>query len=137
MASANVDLVRSIYAAWARGDFSSVEWADPGIEFVFAGGPELVTATGLPGMLEGLRDFLSAWEGFRVAADEYRELDSERVLVLVHFSARGKTSGLELGQMRTKGSNLFHIRSDRVTRLVLDWDLEHALADLGLAPDDG
>ena len=39
MASANLDLMRSIYTARARGDFSSAEWTDPEIECVMAGGP--------------------------------------------------------------------------------------------------
>ncbi len=44
------------------------------------------------------RDFLSAWDRWRIKADEYRELDDERVLVLAHMTGRGKTSGLELTQ---------------------------------------
>jgi ketosteroid isomerase-like protein len=137
MACANLDLVRSIQAAWERGDFSSVEWAHPEIEFVIADGPTPASWTGLSGMAEGWRDFLSAWEEFRIEVDEYRELDAERVLVLVHFTARGKTSGLELGQMRAKGAELFHIRGGKVTRAVAYWDRGRALADLARAPEAG
>ena len=137
MASANLDLVRSFFAAWERGDFSSNEWAHPEIEFVIADGPAAGTWTGVAGAAEGWRAWLGAWEEFRGGADEYRELDDERVLVLTHYRGRGKTSGLELGQMRTKGASLFHVREGKVTRFVLYWDRERALADLDLPSDAG
>jgi ketosteroid isomerase-like protein len=134
MSQENVDLVRSIFAAWQRGDFSSADWADPEIEYVIADGPTPGTYKGLAEMAEGWREFLSAWKEFRAEeVDEYRELDGERVLALQQFSARGKTSGLELGQMRTRGANLFHIRGGKVTRLVLYWDRAAALESLGLS----
>jgi ketosteroid isomerase-like protein len=136
--SANVDLVRSIFAAWERGDYSrSAEWAHPDIEFVFADGPTPGRWTGLAGMAQGWRDLLGAWEQFASKADEYRALDGERVLVLAHWSGRGRTSGLELDEVGTKGAGLFHVRDGRVTRLVNYWDRERALADLGLAPEAG
>src|ERR1700693_5939692 len=101
MASANLNLVRSIFADWERGDFSSAAWADPEIEYTTVGGPE-------PGIstteTQRLRDFLSVWDDYRTEAEEYRELDSERVLVLARSSGRGKTSGLEIAQPR---ANLF------------------------------
>jgi ketosteroid isomerase-like protein len=101
---------------------------------VLADGPDPGSWTGrLPG---GARDFLSAWEDFRVEADEYRELDDERVLVLIRFAGRGKMSGLELGQMRAKGASVFHIRDGKVTRYIRYFDRERALADLGVAPED-
>jgi ketosteroid isomerase-like protein len=138
VASANVDLVRSIFAAWERGDFSSAEWADPEIEYVIADfGPASGSWSGPAGMAEGFRSILGAWEEYRTEAVEYRELDHERILVLAHMSGRGKTSGLELGQLRTKGADLFHVRGGKVTRLVLYFDRERALVDLGLASQPG
>jgi ketosteroid isomerase-like protein len=136
--SENLDLVRSIYADWERGDFlNSADWVHPEIEFVSADGPEPSRWAGLAGMEEGARDLLDAWEEYRVEVDEYRELDNERVLVLYRRSGRGRVSGLDLAQMQTKGAHLFHMRDGKVTKLVRYWDRDRALGDLGLAPEDG
>lgn len=131
MASANLELVRSIFARWERGDFSSAEWAHAEIEFVVADGPSPGTWTGRAGMVEGWRDFLDAWDDWRGEAEEYRELDGEHVLVLIHGSGRGKTSGLDAARMQARGANLFAIRAGTVRRLVVYFDREHALAALG------
>jgi ketosteroid isomerase-like protein len=81
------------------------------------------------------RDFLSAWAQFRVEAEEYRELDDERVLVLIRKSGRGRTSGLELEQMPPRQAHLLHVRDGKVTRQVFYFERERALADLGLATE--
>jgi ketosteroid isomerase-like protein len=133
MSQENVEIVRSILAAWERGDYSSAEWADPNIEAVIADGPSPVTSIGLPGMAEAWGEFLRAWEDFHHGTDEYRDLDNERVLVLVHWGGRGKTSGLEVAQMATRAAVLFHIRAGKVTQVVAYLDRDHALADLGLS----
>jgi ketosteroid isomerase-like protein len=130
--SENLDLVRSIYADWERGDFSSAEWAHPEIEYVIPDGPAPGTWTGIAAMANALHDELRAWEDFRFTSEEYREIDAERVLVLGHYSGRGKTSGVEFGQTQTKAAAVFHIRDGKVTRLVAYWGHDLALADLGL-----
>ena len=132
--SANLELVRSIYAAWERGDFSSAEWAHPDIEFVMADGPSPSASTGLSGMAAEFRNFAGPWEGYGVIADEYREVDENCVLVLVHWIGRGKTSGLSLAEVPNRGANAFYLTDATVTRLVAYWDRERALADLGLSP---
>jgi ketosteroid isomerase-like protein len=139
-ASANLDLVRSIYAAWERGDFGSAEWAHADIECVIADGPSPGRWTGLVPMAAAWRDFMSVWEEWRVEVEEYRELDSERVLALEYRTARAKISGLEIGQIagqtRSSGASLFHVRTGKVTKFVTYFDRERAYADLGLAPEE-
>src|ERR1700730_1637907 len=103
MSSPNLDLVRSISEAWERGDFSSAEWADPEVEIVRADGPAPGRWTGPTGLVESTRDWINAWEGAGMAVEGCQELDDERVLVLIRFSGRGKASGVELGQLQTKG----------------------------------
>jgi ketosteroid isomerase-like protein len=135
MSSANLDLVRSILAAWERGDFSSAEWADADIEFVLADGPDYETARGLRGMAEAWRGTLGIWEQYRTEADDVRELDGDRVLALVRYGGRGKTSGLETARLGQQGAALFHVRDGVVTRLVAYLSSERAHSDLGLAPE--
>ena len=132
MSQENLDVVRSIYADWGRGDFSATEWAHPRIEFVMSDGPSPVRAIGLAAMADAWREVLGAWEDFRAELEECRELDEERVLVLTRNTGRGKTSGLEVGQLATKGANVFHVREGKTTRLVAYFDRGRALADLGL-----
>jgi len=127
--SENLDLVRSIYASIGRGDFGSADWADPQIEYVRADGLEPESLIGRDGLVAAMRSLFGALEDFRNEAEDYRELDAERVLVLTHVSARGKASGLPIVQ---KGAELFEIHAGKVTRIVTYFDRANALADLGL-----
>ena len=126
-----------ICADWERGDYGSVGWAHPEIEYAHVGGPAPGTWKGVAGMAEGWRDILSVMTEHRVSVDEYRELDGGRVLVVFHLSGRGRTSGLDLGQMQSKVAALFYVRGEQVTTLVNYLDSDRALADLGLSPDTG
>jgi len=130
--SENLDLVRSIYADWERGDFSRVDWAHPEIQLVAPDGPAAGSWTGVSAMRDTWREWLSAWEDLRVEADEYRELEDQSVLVLVHQSGRGKTSRIEIGRTPGAVATLFHFRDGKVDRLVLYADHDRAFADLGL-----
>jgi ketosteroid isomerase-like protein len=133
VASTNVEFVRSIYADWERGDWSSAAWADPEIEFVGADGPDPRTVRGIDKVGEAWAEFLEMWEEYRVEAEEFLEVEGDRVLVLVRLLGRGKASGLEVGQMPTEAANVLDIRDGKVIRLALYWDRERALADVGLA----
>jgi ketosteroid isomerase-like protein len=133
--SANLDLVRSIYAATERGDYSSAEWADPNIVYMVADGPEPGTWKGLTEMARGMGQILGAWEEVRTKVDEYRELDDERVLVLLHHGGRGKSSGLELDALSTRGADIVYVRAGKVTKVVKYYDRDRALAELGLASE--
>ena len=86
-------------------------------------------------MVEGYREVMNAWEDYSGEAEGCRELDGERVLVLIHLRGRGKTSGLELGQVQPNAAGVFQVRDGKISKVALYWDRERALADLGLAPE--
>ena len=132
--SANLDLVRSIFTAWERGDFfSSGEWADPEIELVQADGPEPSRATGLAEMATTWRKRLNVIADVRVEVEKYRKLDDTYLLVLVRARGVAKTSGIDLDQIGGERTALLvSLRDRKVTRLVAYFDRDRALADLRL-----
>jgi ketosteroid isomerase-like protein len=125
----NVDLVRSIFADWERGDFSRSEWADPDIEYVIVDGPDPGSTRGLAAMARRAGEELSPAQNTRLAAKDIRELDGERVLVVINGSGRGKSSGVEIDYEEIQ---VFDFRDGKVIRLTVYYEPKGALADLGL-----
>src|SRR5438067_12628563 len=112
--SENLDVVRSIYADWARGEYTSAWWADPEIEYLIADGPTPGSWKGVAGLWEGWRAWLSAWDQVRAVADEARRADWSP------------------GRCPRKVRPLLQVRGGKVTKLVDYFDRERAFADLGL-----
>jgi hypothetical protein len=129
--SSNLDLVKSIYAEWEHGDWSSADWADREIDFQVVGGLNEGRWKGLKEMAKSWSAMLSPWEDFTAYLDDIFELEDGRVLVLLRNHGRGKESGIVIDEISSRSANLFTIHNRKVTRLVLYWDRDRALADLG------
>jgi ketosteroid isomerase-like protein len=142
MSQENVDVVRACLEGWNRGDFAAWERdAHPDIEF-FSAMARLTEGRDVAWRgTEELRQFWDEWHSvwdLRVQLSEIRDF-GETVVAFGTQTARGKasgaeveTSGLDLAQMRTVQASLFQIRASKVTRLILYFDSDRALADLGL-----
>jgi ketosteroid isomerase-like protein len=127
--SENLDLVRSIYADWERGDYHRTDWAHPEVEYVQAEGPDPGTTVGVDAVAQRLGEQFRSWQHFKAAAEEIRDLGDGRVLVLVRISGRGKSSGAEI---QGAHAHVLHLRDRKIARFVLYFDRDRALADLGL-----
>ena len=75
--------------------------------------------------------------GGKGLVDEYRELDEGRILVLSRGSRRGRTSGLEVGQVAAEAADVLHLKDGKVTKPVVYFHRDRAFADLGLKGVDG
>ncbi|MGO9488331.1 MAG: nuclear transport factor 2 family protein [Solirubrobacteraceae bacterium] len=133
MTATNVELVRSIYESWEAGDFSRAgQWADPEIEVASFGGPVTGGFVGAAAIEQGWQALLDTLDDVRPEAQEYKDIDDERVLVLSCLHGREKGNGEAVEQLR---ANLFRIRDGKVVRLIFYWSRDRALADVGLRPD--
>jgi ketosteroid isomerase-like protein len=129
MSEKNVEIVRSILADWARGDFSSVDWADPEIEYIQP--LEKVGTRGVDALDRRWRDFLGAWKYFATKPERFIDVGDDRVLVLVSFEAHGRAS--DAPTTGFSGGQLFTLREGKVVRLALYSTHAEALEAAGLS----
>ena len=128
MSAENVELVRRIYSAWERGDFSESWWCAEDFEFQLPDGPYPGIHHGAAGMARAWREWLQGWRSFHTRLVQVRDL-GDRVLAVNRFGGEGRTSGLVPDAL---GATVWDIRDGKVTRLAPYVRLENALADLGI-----
>jgi ketosteroid isomerase-like protein len=128
MSEKNVELVRRVYERWACGDFSEGDVFSPDVEFEMPDWPHSAGSRGVDGMRSIWQGTLAAWDDFRAEPDRFLEA-GRHVVVLTHVHARGKDSGAEVS---ADTATVWTIEAGRVVRLVLYWDSDKALEDMGL-----
>jgi ketosteroid isomerase-like protein len=115
MSQENVEVVRSIYDAWARNEFPGpTHLLDAQIAYVNP--PAAVE----PGTRQGLAAFSRAveqvfqegWDSWRVEPEQFTA-SGDRVAVVLRYRARGRGSGVEV---RGRMSALWTVRDGKAVR---------------------
>ena len=126
MSRENVELLRGLFASYEReglaraSEFLAQDVVWNPAEEAPQHGPEAVTAY--------MRRWEGEWEGLRTVAEEFRDA-GDWVLVTVHFSGRGRASGIEV-DARLYEAYLF--RDGKVVRMDEFSDRAEALEAVGL-----
>jgi ketosteroid isomerase-like protein len=128
MSEANVEVVKRIFEAWGRGDFSSVEWADPEIEFSIPG-PDPYVHRGVEAAGRAWAEFLDAFEDLSIVGEEFHDA-GDKVIVEQTFRGKGKGSGIPIDDI--PGAAVLTLRDGKVIRFQGYVTLAEALASAGL-----
>jgi len=94
----NLDVLRSMFAAWGRGDFASgVEPLAADIRYSAAQPEGQAVARGRDEMTRFLRDFLGSWDRYWIELHDLEERAPARFLASATQYGRGKDSGVQTG----------------------------------------
>jgi hypothetical protein len=114
MSEQNVEVVRSVYDAWARDEIlAPAHLLDANIEYVNpTGAVEEGTRQGLAAFRQAVASVFDGWEAWHMEPDELRAL-GDQVAVVLRYRARGRGSGVEL---EGRESALWTLRDGKVVR---------------------
>ena len=131
MSQENVEVVRSVYTAWNRGDREkALGFAHP--EIVIDATRRVFNPTsyvGIQGARRLFADMDEIWERFRTELDELLDVD-DRVVVIGRLIGTGKASGVEVEQPI---AGIWTVRDGRIVRAELNYtDRREALEAAGL-----
>jgi ketosteroid isomerase-like protein len=114
VSSRNVEIVRGIYEAWAREDFTGpIELLDPDIEYVNPRGAiEPGTRRGLAEFQNAVQKVFEGWESWQMTPEHFQAV-GDQVAVVMRYSARGRSSGASVAG---RESALWTLRDGLVVR---------------------
>ena len=132
MSQENVEIVRRHHEAYNRHDIGAfLETLDPNVEWIpIMAALEGRTYRGREGVRRWLEELTTDWEIFETCPEEFHDL-GDRVLLLGHWRARGRASGVELENQ--PASWLYEIKGGRVLRMRTYTDRAEALEAVGLS----
>jgi ketosteroid isomerase-like protein len=126
MSEQNVELVRSIYAAWLQGE-SARSMIDPEVEYVNP--PDAVESGTRRGRraFAGIRD---AYDDVRIEPEELIDAGGDEVVVIARVTGKGRGSGVEIDWRQ---GYVWTIRGGKAVRFRWFNDPEQALDAAGLS----
>jgi ketosteroid isomerase-like protein len=129
MSPENVEIIRSIYDDWLRGEWATDKF-DPEIAMVESEIiPGATSVQGIDAVRRYMESFSHYWEQIRVEPQEYIDA-GDQVIVVAHLVGRGKSSGVDVER---EWSYVWTLRGGRAQRMEAYADRAQALNAVGLA----
>ena len=126
MSRENVEVVRRIFDAYVAGDLEkALDDADPDIVWNAA---DEAPQHGLDEVVAYMARWEREWENLVTVPEEFIDA-GDRVLVTVHFSGRGRGSGIEVD---TRLYEVYGLREGKIVRMDEFTDRAEALEAAGL-----
>ena len=131
MSRENVEVVRQFMESFLKTGEPNLSVLDTRIEIHDHELPDSVIHHGHDGFLRSIHDWESAWETYSFDLEEFVDA-GERVVAVLHTTAVGKTSGVELDR---RDAQVFELRDGRVVRLDYFSTKADALEAVGLSEE--